>query len=117
MVSSSSEITGSLPNRTTAKNHAQRVRDWTLHLVRHGLGQRQECANWMASITNHAAHVRADWVAPPTQACKRWPAVTTGTRRSRSLSPPVSHPGRRHYGLVLMYSGNADYISSPGEKR
>ena len=60
MVSSSSEITGSSPNRTTAKNHAQRVRDWTLHLVRHGLGQRQECANWMATIGITASDIRPD---------------------------------------------------------
>ena len=74
-------------------------------------------ADWMASITNHAAHVRADWVAPPTQACKRWPAVTTGTRRSGSPSLPVSHPRRRHCGLVLGLLRQLLLISQVRESR
>ena len=92
MISSSSEIAGSSPNRTTAKNYAQRVRNWDLHLMSCDLGQRQEYANWMASIGIAASDVRADWVAPPTQACKRWPAVTTGTRRSGLPEPPCITP-------------------------
>ena len=87
------------------------------HLTRHGLRQHQECANWMALIMNHAAHVQADWVAPLTQACKRWPTVTAGMRRSGSLNPPVSHPGRQHCSLVLGLLQHLLLISQVRESR
>ena len=78
IILSSSEMTGSLLNMTTVKNYAQRVHNWDLHLMSCDLGQHQEDANWMASIRIAASDVQADWVAPLTQACKRWPTVTTG---------------------------------------